>query len=157
MLEKIHQHLIENEETLALAESCTGGHLSALFTSCPDASKYFLGAVVSYSDALKNGLLGVSREAIFENGAVSRVVAHEMWIGLMKKTGASIGISVTGVAGPSGGTKETPVGRVYLCIGRQGQKPHVWECTFEGDRRAVINATCDRALGELAHLLFEEE
>lgn len=150
----IHQFLISAKKTLVLAESCTGGHLAAVFTSMPDASKYFLGSMVAYSDALKQKLLGVKKETLRENGAVSRSIAHEMWLGAMKVAEADYGIAVTGTAGPSGGTKEKPVGTVVLCIGEKGKKPHVLEICFQGeDRLEVIRQAVAMALKELSALL----
>ena len=150
---KIHQFLIDHDLTLALAESCSGGHLAARFTSLPDASKYFLGSIVTYSNRFKHEILKVENETLRVNGAVSRAAAHEMWLGLMKLTDADFGISVTGIAGPSGGTKEKPVGTVYVAVGKKEKKPHVVECFFEGNRQEVITLTCEKALEELALLL----
>lgn len=147
--EKIHQTLIERGQTLALAESCTGGHLAARFTTLPDASKYFLGSLVTYSDQFKHTSLGVEKETLLNHGAVSRETAHEMWIGLMKQSDADFGIAVTGIAGPSGGSREKPVGTVYIALGEKGKKPRVFENHFEGDRLEVINTTIDKALSEL--------
>ncbi|MDN3506985.1 MAG: CinA family protein [Simkaniaceae bacterium] len=152
-LEKIHQTLIEKNQTLALAESCSGGHLSAEFVSLPDASKYLLGSLVTYSNALKEKILKVSAETLRTSGAVSREVANEMWIGLMKLTEADYGITTTGIAGPTGGTEEKPVGTVFIALGAKGKKPHIIECHFDGDRESVIEATCAKALEEFL-LLF---
>ena len=152
---EIHQALIEKGKTLCLAESCTGGHLAATFTSIPDASKYFLASLVAYSNQIKEKVLGVSKETLRTNGAVSREVAHEMWIGLMKISGADYGIAVTGTAGPSGGTKEKPVGTVFIAVGEKGKKPHIIENLFEGDRMEVIHSTIESALDELSYLLFQ--
>lgn len=152
-LEKIHRLLIENEQTLALAESCSGGYLSAKFVSIPDASKYLLGSLVTYSNVLKEKVLNVSADTLRISGAVSREVANEMWIGLMKLTGADFGIATTGIAGPTGGTEEKPVGTVYIAVGAKGKKPHIIVCHFDGDREDVIEATCQKALEEFL-LLF---
>lgn len=150
---KIHQKLIETKQTLALAESCTGGHLAAKFIDMPDASKYFLASLVPYSNEMKEKILKVSRKTLVEYGAVSRNTAHEMWIGLMQLTEADFGVVTTGIAGPSGGTKEKPVGRVFIAVGIKGKKPHIIECQFEGNRAAVIEGSCMRALEELAQIL----
>ena len=149
LVEKVHNTRIEKGKTLALAESCTGGHLAALFTSIPDASKYLLGSVVAYSNAMKRKLLNVSQKTLLENGAVSRATADEMLIGLMKMSEADFGIAITGTAGPSGSN----VGTVYIAVGAHGKKPHVVQCHFEGDRKQVIEAACDRAILELDQLL----
>ncbi len=152
-VEKIHKSLIDSKRTLALAESCTGGHLAALFTSIPDASKYFLGSLVTYSNQLKEDLLKVSKETLRTSGAVSRETANEMLLGLMKMTSADFGIAITGTAGPSGGSKEKPVGTVFIAVGAKGKKPHIVECHFEGARQAVIEASCAKALLELQGLI----
>lgn len=151
-VEKIHQFLLSEEKTLALAESCTGGSLSAAFTALPDASKYFLGSIVSYSDALKRNLLKVENHTLSVHGAVSRETANEMLLGLMKLTQSDFGISITGIAGPSGGSREKSVGTVYIGIGAKGKKPHIVKCQFSGDRRAIIAQTCEKAIAELALL-----
>lgn len=152
-LEKIHKTLIEKKKTLALAESCSGGHLAARFTAIPDASKYLLGSIVAYSNVIKEKILKVSHQTIALQGAVSRSTADEMWIGLMKLSDADFGIVTTGIAGPSGGTVEKPVGTVFIALGAKGKKPHVLECHFDGDRKAIIQKTCDKAVEELAYLL----
>jgi nicotinamide-nucleotide amidase len=106
--------LIERKETLALAESCTGGLISKQVVNVPGASNYFLGSVVSYSNSLKEKFLGVSEETLKTYGAVSKETALEMAIGIKTKTGATYGISTTGIAGPDGGTDEKPVGTVWI-------------------------------------------
>ena len=150
LVENVHNTLIEQGKTLALAESCTGGHLAAKFTAIANASKYLLGSVVAYSNAMKMKLLNVSQKTLQENGAVSRATADEMLLGLMKVSEADFGIAITGVAGPSGEN----VGTVYIAVGAKGKKPHVIECHFKGDRKAVIEAACDRALSELEILIL---
>lgn len=151
--EKIHKMLISQGKTLALAESCTGGYLATKFTSIPDASKYFLGSFVTYSNTMKEVVINVSKNTLINHGAVSRETADEMLLGLMKLSGADYGIAVTGMAGPSGGTEDKPVGTVFIAVGAKGKKPHVLKCHFEGDREAVIEATTQRALDELDQLM----
>jgi len=151
--QQIHQWFLENKKTLAFAESCTGGNLSSQMTALADASKYFLGSVVSYSNLFKSDLLKVSEETLRVHGAVSREVANEMLLGLMKFSDADFGIAITGIAGPSGGTKEKPVGTVFIALGEKGKKPHIVECHFTGDRKKVIEQACDKALEELLTLV----
>ncbi len=151
--EKIHQLLIEKRKTLAIAESCSGGHLAAKFTSIPDASKYFLGSMITYSNALKEKVLNVSKETLRVSGAASRETADEMLIGLMKLSDADFGIAVTGIAGPSGGTKEKPIGTVFIAVGVRAKKPHIIECHFEGDRASIMEASCQKALEEFSYLI----
>jgi nicotinamide-nucleotide amidase len=106
--------LVERGATLAVAESCTGGLLAKRLTDVPGSSAYFTQGIVTYSNESKERLLGVPREALAEHGAVSEPVARAMAEGVRKVSGADYGLSVTGVAGPDGGTEEKPVGLVWL-------------------------------------------
>jgi PncC family amidohydrolase len=108
--------LAERKMTLALAESCTGGFIANQITNVPGASKIFLGGIVAYSNAAKEKFLGVRPESLKKFGAVSETVAWEMAEGARKKFGADFGIAVTGIAGPSGGTKSKPVGTVFIAL-----------------------------------------
>lgn len=112
---------IKNKVTLATAESCTGGMFGEIITAIPGSSKFYLGGVVSYSNELKDKFLGVSPRLIETHGAVSKEVAEAMAIGLKEKTKADYAISITGVAGPDGGTEANPVGTVFIgCASRSG-------------------------------------
>lgn len=102
--------------TVAAAESCTGGNVAHLITAVPGASKYFLGGVVSYANEVKVNVLGVNAEDLKKYGAVSEAVARQMAEGARKVTGAEYAVSTTGVAGPDGGTKEKPVGTVWIGV-----------------------------------------
>jgi len=155
--EKIHQFMVEQGKKLALAESCTGGSLAARLVALAGSSDYFLGSLVTYSNQLKRELLGVSAETLRVHGAVSREAAHEMLIGLLKRTDSDYGIAVTGVAGPSGGTKEKPVGTVWIAVGSPGVKPQVKEHHFSGDRQAIIAASGQASLEDLTCFLGWEE
>lgn len=103
-------------ETLATAESCTGGNIAHRFTAMPGASDYFLGGVVAYSNEVKTALLGVDPDSLNRYGAVSRSVAEQMAEGVRRATGATYGISTTGIAGPTGGTPDKPVGTVWMAV-----------------------------------------
>lgn len=103
-------------ETLATAESCTGGNIAHRFTAMPGASDYFLGGVVAYSNEVKTALLGVDPDSLNRYGAVSRSVAEQMAEGMRRATGATYGISTTGIAGPTGGTPDKPVGTVWMAV-----------------------------------------
>lgn len=141
VLERLRKH----GETLAVAESCTGGGLGARITSVPGASDVFLGGVLSYSNALKVSLLGVSTETIGKEGAVSEKCACEMAQGVCAKTGATWGVSVTGIAGPGGGTEEKPVGLVFIGLcGPSGTS--VARHQFFGTREAVRDRSVQSAL-----------
>lgn len=108
-------------ETLAIAESCTGGLIAHKITGVPGSSAYFKEGVVTYSNESKLRLLGVKKETLKKFGAVSRQTAEEMAKGILKRSGSDWGISVTGIAGPSGGTKEKPVGLVWLAVAHKKQ------------------------------------
>jgi nicotinamide-nucleotide amidase len=106
--------LTERGQTLALAESCTGGFLANRITNVPGASAVLLAGLVTYSNEAKQQLLGVSVDSLKAHGAVSEAVAREMIEGARRRTGADYALSVTGIAGPSGGTPEKPVGTVFI-------------------------------------------
>lgn len=105
-------------ETLAVAESCTGGGLGSMLTSVPGSSQYFHGGVITYENIVKISLLDVSQEDLATEGAVSHAVAKQMATGVVKKLGSNWGISITGIAGPGGGTESKPVGLVYIGIAK---------------------------------------
>ena len=106
--------LIRNKKTLSIAESCSGGYLSHLVTSIPGSSKYFSGSIVAYSNNIKINNLNVNKKNIEKFGAVSKEVVEEMATNVRKKFNSSIGISTSGIAGPSGGTEKKPVGTVWI-------------------------------------------
>ncbi len=134
--------------TLAVAESCTGGLLGARITESPGSSGYFLGGVLSYADQAKIDLLDVPAGMLAQYGAVSEEVAGAMAEGALRALGADVALSVTGVAGPDGGTPEKPVGLVYLgCAGPEGTRVH--QGSFPGDRDSVRRYSVTAAL----HLL----
>ncbi|HVU08716.1 MAG TPA: nicotinamide-nucleotide amidohydrolase family protein [Verrucomicrobiae bacterium] len=108
--------LTARKQTLALAESCTGGFIANQITNVPGASKIFLGGVVSYSNEAKQKFLGVRRETLKNFGAVSVATAREMGEGARRKFGADFALAVTGIAGPTGGTKSKPVGTVFIAL-----------------------------------------
>jgi len=142
------QLLRDRAERLAVAESCTGGGLSARITSVPGSSDVFEGGVVSYSDHVKTSLLGVRAETLDRHGAVSDQCATEMAEGARQATGADWGVSITGVAGPDGGTADKPVGLVY--IGVSGPDGTVVERHgFPGTREGVRNRSVQQALTAL--------
>lgn len=112
----VAEMLIQRGETLSAAESCTGGALSAKFTAMSGASEYFWGGVVSYDNSVKENLLGVSRENLEHYGAVSEQVARQMAEGVRRACGTTYGVSTTGIAGPTGGTPDKPVGTVWMAV-----------------------------------------
>ncbi len=122
--------------TLAVAESCTGGLLSERLTAVPGSSRYFLGGAVVYANDLKTSFAEVPAKLIAEQGAVSSAVAKALAEGIRTRCSATIGVGVTGVAGPGGGTPEKPVGLVYIAVA-DGKKTEVVEKRFPGDRDRV--------------------
>jgi nicotinamide-nucleotide amidase len=120
--EAVGREFIERKKTLALAESCTGGALAAKLTAIPHASQYLQGSIVAYSNGWKERFLQVSRTSLEQRGAASREVVVEMVRGLFQETEADVGVAVSGVAGPGGGTKATPVGTIFIAIGVRGEK-----------------------------------
>ena len=119
-MEKIEEAIVriltKRKKSLALAESCTGGLIASQITNVPGASKKFLGGIVSYSNEAKQKFLGVRAKSLEQHGAVSDVVAKEMAEGARKRFGADFAVAVTGIAGPAGGTKNKPVGTVFIAL-----------------------------------------
>jgi nicotinamide-nucleotide amidase len=128
------KHLFENGQTLAVAESCTGGGLGEAITEVSGSSSYFLGGVISYSNDVKINLLDVDRQVLEQNGAVSAIVAEQMAIGVKVKLKSDWGISITGIAGPTGGTELKPVGLVYVGIAHPNGKVEAIELRFSPSR-----------------------
>lgn len=131
--------------TLAVAESCTGGMVSQRITSVPGSSRYFLGGAVVYDNSLKSELAGVPPLLISEHGAVSREVAAALAEGIRKRCKASLGVGITGVAGPGGGTEQKPVGLVFHSIS-DGKNTEVVERHFPGDRDLIRQWATTQAL-----------
>lgn len=126
--------LLEAKQTVAVAESCTGGGLGAMLTSVSGSSGYFLGGIVAYDNEIKQQRLGVKAESLNQEGAVSGTVAEQMALGVKKQFQSDWGLSVTGIAGPSGGTAEKPVGLVYLGIATPDQETYQVELRL-GEQR----------------------
>ncbi len=144
--------LRERQATLAVAESCTGGLLGARLTSVPGSSQYFSGGFITYSNSLKREMLGVPVATLERFGAVSPETAEAMAAGARERTGATYALSITGVAGPDGGTEEKPVGLVYLGIaGPEGTA--VTHRRFSGDRERIRVFTTQAALDLLRRRL----
>jgi competence/damage-inducible protein CinA-like protein len=140
--------------SLATAESCTGGMVAARLTSVPGSSDVFLGAVVSYANEVKERELGVARETIARHGAVSRETAAEMAAGVRARLGADVGVSVTGVAGPGGGTAEKPVGLVYVHA-ETPEASHGISFTYGQDRDSIRRRATVAALHLVRRLLTQ--
>jgi nicotinamide-nucleotide amidase len=131
--------------TLATAESCTGGMVAQRLTSIPGSSRSFLGGVVVYSNELKTSFADVPEELIAKHGAVSAEVARALAQGIRQRTGATYGVSITGIAGPGGGTEEKPVGLVYVAVADE-KETEVVEKSLPGDRDRVRHWASQQAL-----------
>jgi len=137
--------LHKNNKTLAVAESCTGGLICNRLTNVSGSSGYFLGGIVSYSNKMKEDVLGVSHRSMQKYGAVSRQVAAEMAKGMRLLAGSDIALSVTGIAGPGGGTRSKPVGLVYIGLATNNKRA-VKKFIFKGSRKKIKSLAADAAL-----------
>jgi nicotinamide-nucleotide amidase len=153
---RVGDALRATDATVATAESCTGGLVGARLTRTPGASDYFQEGVVTYAYGAKERRLGVDREALDAHGAVSEPVATQMAKGVRDTADVTWGVATTGVAGPTGGTEETPVGTVYVAIayaapwGTQASFASATRYEFDGGRASVREQTVDAVLDDLA-------
>ncbi len=149
LAEQVQTLFIEKNWTLSLAESCTGGSVAASLTQVPGASRYFLGSIVAYSNSLKTQLLHVSPKLIQAHGAVSSEVVHAMLDGILAATGSDFALAVSGIAGPSGGTTEKPVGLIWGGVGHRDGFHYTWSWIETGNRSQIILRSVDRLLEEI--------
>lgn len=149
LITKVTEDLRDNSFSLGFAESCTGGLLSSLFTELAGVSDVFMGSVVSYDNRLKEKFLKVSAEALKTYGAVSGAVAQQMAEGAKAELQVSVAVSITGVAGPSGGTASKPVGTVFIGVAGLESETKVFEHHFDGNRKQVQLQSCDEATKHL--------
>ena len=147
----VHQILTERGQTLAVAESCTGGTIASRFTAMPGSSAYFLAGVVSYSNESKRDVLGVDYDDLMRYGAVSEQVARQMAEGARRITGADYAISTTGIAGPAGGSVEKPVGTVWMAVATPERTIAMMRASGT-DRGQIIN----RASAYAIEMLYKE-
>lgn len=143
----------EHHQTLVTAESCTGGWIAKVLTDIPGSSAWFECGIAAYSYESKQALLGVRPETLEHMGAVSRETVLEMVSGALVHSGASLAVAVTGIAGPSGGTPDKPVGTVWIAWKRRGGYATAEVFHFEGDRDAVRRRTVVTALEGLIRLV----
>ncbi len=138
-------------ETVSVAESCTGGGLGEMLTSTPGSSDYFLGGIIAYTNQLKIALLGVRAEDLEQFGAVSAPVVRQMALGVQKQTLSDWGLSITGIAGPEGGTESKPVGLVYIGLAAPDGTAETFEYRFgqERGRRSIRFESACNALDRL--------
>jgi nicotinamide-nucleotide amidase len=146
--------LMKKDLTLSTAESCTGGYLAHLITAVPGASRYYMGSVLAYSNAIKMAQLGVKEDTLKEHGAVSEQTVAEMAKGAVKLLKTDIAVSTSGIAGPTGGTPEKPVGTVWMAVSN-GDKTKTAKLTLGIDRLRNIKYSTIRALN-LVRLFVEE-
>ena len=135
--QRLGEQLLQHNWRIATAESCTGGGVAAAITSIPGSSAWFEYGIVSYANAAKEKLLGVSSETLAREGAVSEAVVIEMARGVLALSGADIAIAISGVAGPGGGSAEKPVGTVWFAWATATGEIKTESKHFDGDRAAV--------------------
>jgi PncC family amidohydrolase len=143
--EKLHEYLLGVQKTLALSESCTGGLLSATICALPGASKYYLGAAITYAGSAKKNILGVKASTIACLGEVSVPTAVEMARGARRLFASDYSIAITGIAGPSGGTPDKPVGTVCFAVSGPGLENYTTQ-KFSGSRQEIQLSSAEFAL-----------
>ncbi len=148
MLKKIHKKLLQRKITLSVAESCTGGLLSSYLTSLPKASNYFQNGLITYSNKSKIKLLKVNKKIIDRYGAVSHECCKQMVKNLSKISNSKINISITGIAGPGGGSKLKPVGLVFIGL-KKSKKIIICKNIFKQKKRKLIQIATVRKTLEL--------
>lgn len=152
---RVGAHLLDAERRLVTAESCTGGWIGKVLTDIPGSSGWYLGGVISYSNTLKQAVLGVLPSTLHRHGAVSEAAAREMAIGALETLGGQVAVAVTGIAGPDGAQPDKPVGTVWFGwawrLGDEIETRVALE-RFPGDREAVRRQTIARALHEILSL-----
>jgi PncC family amidohydrolase len=152
-VEAVGKLLVEQGLTLVTAESCTGGLVAHWITNVPGSSAYYLGGFVAYANEVKETVLGVRHETLLSYGAVSEETAREMAEGARRQSGADVGLSVTGISGPTGGTPTKPVGLTYIALAADTVRceRYVWQ----GDRLANKEQSAEAALQLLQSNLRE--
>lgn len=152
-LTMVAESLIDKQQLLAVAESCTGGWLAKVCTDMPGSSRWFERGFVTYSNDAKAEMLGVNRESLTSFGAVSEQTVQEMVVGALQSSHAHWAIAISGVAGPDGGTEENPVGSVWFAWLEKGAKPITKKALFIGERHDIREQSVEFALSELSKLL----
>ena len=144
--EAVHRELTRRKKTLGLAESCTGGAIAARLSAVPGASLFLLGSIVAYSNGWKERFLKVDPKTLEAKGAVSPEIVGEMIEGIFSETEADYAIAVSGIAGPSGGTREKPVGTIYIGVGKRGERSDIGKIYEPRDRAIAIDLSVQTAL-----------
>ncbi len=145
--------MLKNDYKLSTAESCTGGMLSQSITALQGSSRWFECGFITYSNESKIKLLDVSADVIYEEGAVSEIVARQMAIGALTNSTSHISASITGIAGPGGGSDEKPVGTVFIATAKNQENILVNRYLFKGDRQLIREQTTHAAILQLIQLL----
>ncbi len=153
LAQRVGDLLLATGHTLVTAESCTGGWIAKTVTDIPGCSAWFDCGMAAYSYEAKQALLGVRPETLLKHGAVSEETVLEMVSGALIHSSAAVGVAVTGIAGPSGGMPDKPVGTVWLAWKRRGGYPIMRRFHFDGDREAVRRQTVAAALEGLLRIL----
>ncbi|MFZ3228766.1 MAG: CinA family protein [Pseudobdellovibrio sp.] len=158
---KAIQDLRDKALTVGFAESCTGGLLSSYFTAQAGVSDVFMGAVICYSNAVKQKVLGVKSQTLVAVGAVSSETATELAEGALKALDVKVSVSITGIAGPNGGSVQKPVGTVFIAVAGSRSEvgvsatliTEVFECHFQGDRHQIQFLACAEATNKLTKFI----
>lgn len=153
---QLGEDLVAQQLMLATAESCTGGWVSKIITDIDGSSRWFDCALVTYSNRSKHELLGVSQATLDQFGAVSQPVVKEMVLGLLDRCNANLGVSISGIAGPGGGTDDKPVGTVWIAWAKPGLVIESMKFQFAGDREQVRLQAVEQALKGVQRLIAHE-
>jgi PncC family amidohydrolase len=153
LTEQLGERLLAQGFTIGTAESCTGGLIASRLTDVPGSSVYFMGGIVAYSNALKQNLLDVPGKLLIDHGAVSEAVAGAMADGARRALGVDFALSVTGIAGPGGGTDDKPVGLTFVGFAGPGGlrvvERHIWPHDRAGNKEASAAAALNLALRQI--------
>jgi len=149
LIQQLAEQLVEKNLTIAVAESCTGGMLAQWCTSLNDSSNWFECGFVAYSNVSKISLLGVQANVLDEHGAVSPQIAEQMAVGALHHSDADVSASITGIAGPGGGSESKPVGTVFIATAVKNQPTTAVKYLFKGDRQSVREQSVHVAIEQL--------
>ena len=152
-LKKLHKKLIDKKLTISVAESCTGGLLASNLTKLANSSKYFQMGLITYSNEAKIKILKVNRNVIKKYGAVSKECCVEMVKNLSKISKSKINVSITGVAGPGGGTKDKPVGLVYISIKKEDRIIIIKNIFTQKSRRNIQSSTVKKIIQKILKII----
>ena len=150
--QKLAKQCLDKDICLVTAESCTGGLLSAIFTEIPGSSKWFDRGYVTYSNNAKIKILGVSEKNLNKFGAVSQEIANEMSLGALKQSEANLSLSITGIAGPEGGSEKKPIGTVFFSSARKNKVLFEYKANFTGSREVIRRESILFVLNKLLKL-----